>query len=118
MYTMNYCRMASYEDLSQINISKEEKEKLVAEVIRYVLFRTHQGNGCPIKREEITQLITKSYHQRSLPTLIINEAKEKLSFIFGYEMKELQRTRPSSNRQSRTSQQSEIFVLHLSIHVQ
>ncbi|PKU74365.1 non-structural maintenance of chromosomes element 3 homolog [Dendrobium catenatum] len=96
--------MASYEDLSQINVSKEEKDKLVAEVIRYVLFRTHHGNGCPIKREELTQLITKSYHQRSLPTIIINEAREKLSIIFGYEMKELQRTRASSNR--RASQQS------------
>ncbi|KAL0908584.1 hypothetical protein M5K25_023086 [Dendrobium thyrsiflorum] len=96
--------MASYEDLSQINVSKEEKDKLVAEVIRYVLFRTHHGNGCPIKREELTQLITKSYHQRSLPTLIINEAREKLAIIFGYEMKELQRTRASCNK--RASQQS------------
>lgn len=98
--------MASNEDFSQINISEEEKDKLVSEVIRYVLFRTHQGNGCPVKREELTKLITKSYQHRSLPALIINQAREKFSNIFGYEMKELQRSRPSTNRQSRASQQS------------
>ncbi|KAK8941904.1 hypothetical protein KSP40_PGU011545 [Platanthera guangdongensis] len=98
--------MASTEDLSKSNVSKEEKDKLVAEIIRYVLFKTRQSNGCPIKREELTKLITKSYHHRSLPALIINEASKKLSSIFGFEMKELQRSRPSSNRQSRASQQS------------
>ncbi|KAH7683834.1 MAGE homology domain-containing protein [Dioscorea alata] len=101
--------MASHnEDLSQIGISLEEKDKLVAEVIRYVLFKTHQSGGCPIKRDELTQLITKNYRQRSLPTLVISEAREKLSSIFGYEMRELQRLRSSSNKQSRASQQSAI----------
>ncbi|KAG0501994.1 hypothetical protein HPP92_002066 [Vanilla planifolia] len=95
----------SNEDLTQINISKEEKDKLVAEVIRYVLFKTHQGNGCPIKRDELIKLITKSYRQRSLPALVINEARVKLSSIFGYDMKELQRCCPTNNRQTRQSQQ-------------
>ncbi|KAE8679787.1 RNA-binding protein 40-like [Hibiscus syriacus] len=36
------------------------------------------------------------------------EAKEKLSSIFGYELRELQRSRPSSTNQSRLSQQSGI----------
>ncbi|CBI17219.3 uncharacterized protein LOC100258998 isoform X1 [Vitis vinifera] len=94
------------EDLSQFDISQEEKDKLVAEVIRYVLFKTHQNSGCPIKRDELTQLVTKNYRQRALPALVINAAREKLSTIFGYEMKELQRSRPSSTNQGRTSQQS------------
>ncbi|XP_009334328.2 uncharacterized protein LOC103927160 isoform X2 [Pyrus x bretschneideri] len=93
-------------DLSQFDISKEEKDKLVAEVIRYVLFKTHHSSGCPIKREELTQLLTKNYRQRNLPTFIINEAIQKLSSIFGYEMRELQRSRPSSANQGRISQQS------------
>ncbi|XP_042408599.1 uncharacterized protein LOC121997963 isoform X2 [Zingiber officinale] len=96
----------SNEEYSQIGVSQEEKDKLVGEVIRYVLFKTHQSSGCPIKREELTQLITRNYHQRSLPALVINEAREKISSIFGYEMKELQRSRPSSNKQGRASQQS------------
>lgn len=94
------------EDFSQFDLSKEEKDKLVAEVIRYVLFKTHQTSGCPIKRDELTQLVTKNYRQRALPAFVINEAKEKLSSIFGYEMKELQRSRPSSTNQGRSSQQS------------
>ncbi|XP_020238509.1 melanoma-associated antigen 2 isoform X2 [Cajanus cajan] len=94
------------EDFSQFGISKEEKDKLVGEVIRYMLFKTHQNSGCPIKREELTQLVTKNYHQRNLPTFVINEAKDKLSSVFGYEMRELQRTLPSSKTQTRSSQQS------------
>lgn len=90
--------MASYsERLSEFGVSEEEVDKLIAEVIRYVLFKTHQTSGCPIKREELTQLITKSYRQWGLPTLVIDKAREKLSSIFGYEMKELQRCRPSTN---------------------
>ncbi|XP_043705166.1 non-structural maintenance of chromosomes element 3 homolog [Telopea speciosissima] len=95
----------SLEDFSQFDISKEEKDKLVAEVIRYVLYKTYQSSGCPIKREELTQLITKNYRQRGLPSLVINEAREKLSSIFGYEMKELQRVRSSTN-QGQSSQHS------------
>ncbi|KAI4307398.1 hypothetical protein L6164_030595 [Bauhinia variegata] len=87
-------------------ISKEEMDKLVGEVIRYILFKTHQTSGCPIKREELTQLVTKSYHQRNLPASVINEAKEKLSSIFGYEVRELQRCQPSSKNQMRLSQQN------------
>ncbi|KAL4310027.1 hypothetical protein GQ457_01G011560 [Hibiscus cannabinus] len=94
------------EDFSQFDISKEEKDKLVAEVIRYILFKTHQNSGCPIKREELSQLVTKNYRHRSLPAYIINQAKEKLSSIFGYELRELQRSRPSSTNQTRLSQQS------------
>ncbi|KAE8704426.1 RNA-binding protein 40-like [Hibiscus syriacus] len=96
------------EGFSQFDISKEEKDKLVAEVIRYILFKTHQNSGCPIKREELSQLVTKNYRHRSLPAYIINQAKEKLSSIFGYELRELQRSRPSSTNQSRLSQQSGI----------
>ncbi|XP_059283297.1 uncharacterized protein LOC132036902 isoform X2 [Lycium ferocissimum] len=84
----------------------KEKDKLVAEVIRYVLFKTEQSSGCPIKREELTQLITgKNYRQRNLPAFVINEAKSKLSSIFGFEMRELQRSRSSANQNSRASQQ-------------
>ncbi|GAB4856828.1 hypothetical protein Ancab_014746 [Ancistrocladus abbreviatus] len=96
---------ASVEDYSQFDLSTEEKDKLVAEVIRYVLFKTHQSSGCPIKRDELGQIITKNYRPRALPALVINEAREKLSSIFGYEMKELQRCRPSSANNSRFSQQ-------------
>ncbi|XP_062189712.1 uncharacterized protein LOC133892778 [Phragmites australis] len=96
--------MATSDDLSQIDISKEEKDKLVAEVMRYVLFKTHQTSGCPIKREELTGIVTKNYRQRALPALVINEARDRLAATFGYEMRELQRTRAPSTRSGRPSQ--------------
>ncbi|KDO80977.1 hypothetical protein CISIN_1g039544mg [Citrus sinensis] len=81
-------RMAgATQDFSQFDISKEEIDKLVAEVVRYVLFKTHQNSGCPIKREELVQLVTKNYSQRALPAHVINAAKEKLSNAFGYELR-------------------------------
>ncbi|TVU41376.1 hypothetical protein EJB05_14884 [Eragrostis curvula] len=96
--------MATSEELAQIDISKEEKDKLVAEVMRYVLFKTHQTSDCPIKREELTGIITKNYRQRALPALVINEARERIAATFGYEMRELQRTRAPSTRSGRQSQ--------------
>ncbi|ONM51375.1 hypothetical protein ZEAMMB73_Zm00001d018804 [Zea mays] len=96
--------MATSDELAQIDISKEEKDKLVAEVMRYVLFKTHQSSDCPIKREELTGIITKNYRQRALPTLVINEAKERLAATFGYEMRELQRTRAPATRSGRPAQ--------------
>ncbi|KAI5431249.1 hypothetical protein KIW84_035426 [Lathyrus oleraceus] len=52
----------------------------------------------------LTQLITKNYHQRNLPTFVINEVKDKLSAMFGYEMRLLSRSIPSSKAQTRASQ--------------
>ncbi|ERN14651.1 melanoma-associated antigen 1 isoform X3 [Amborella trichopoda] len=98
--------------LSQIDVSIEEKDKLVSEVIRYVLFKNHQNSGAPIKREELAQLITKNYRQRQLPSLVINEARMKLNSIFGYELRELQRLRSSSNNKGCGSRQV-LSVIHL-----
>lgn len=73
--------------------------------MRHVLFKTHQTTGCPIKREELTQIVTKNYRQRALPALVIKEAGDRLAATFGYEMRELQRTRAPSTRSGRPSQQ-------------
>lgn len=88
---------------------EQERDKLVAEIIRYVLFKTHQNSGCPIKREELTQIVTRSYRNRNLPAAVISEAQEKLSNVLGYELKELQRYRSSSASQ-RPSQTSKSLV--------
>ncbi|KFK23382.1 hypothetical protein AALP_AAs59400U000400 [Arabis alpina] len=97
--------MADEDDvLSQFDISKEETDKLISEVIRFILFKSHQNSGCPIKREDLTQIVTKNYRQRNLATYVINEAKNKLENVFGYDLKELQRSRSSSIGQSRLPQ--------------
>jgi hypothetical protein len=94
------------DNLSQADISTEERDKLVAELMRYMLFKIHQHPGVPVKREELTQLITKNYRQRNLPAVVITQAQKKFASIFGYEMKELQRCRPSKSNNVRSSQQS------------
>ncbi|XP_031263446.1 uncharacterized protein LOC116121644 [Pistacia vera] len=88
------------------NDARHEIEKLVAEVVRYVIFKAHQNSGCPIKREELVHLVTKNYSQCNLPAFVINAAKEKLSSVFGYELRELQRSRPASANLGRPSQNS------------
>ena len=75
-------------------------------MIRFIQFKTHQNSGCPIKREELSQLVTKNYRHRLLPAYVINEAKDKLSTIFDYELRELQISCPPSTNQARLSQQS------------
>ena len=89
-------------------------------MIRFIQFKTHQNSGCPIKREELSQLVTKNYRHRLLPAYVINEAKDKLSTIFDYELRELQISCPASTNQARLSQQSNnlltpfvrIFTVH------
>ncbi|KAH6813106.1 melanoma-associated antigen G1-like protein [Perilla frutescens var. frutescens] len=104
--------MASTQEIcSQFDISEHEKDKLVGEVIRYVLFKTEQNSGCPIRREDLTQLITgKGYRQRNLHAVIINDAISKLSSIFGYEMRELQRSRSSASANPGRASQSQHSV--------
>ncbi|KAL0373420.1 UNVERIFIED_CONTAM: hypothetical protein Sradi_3257700 [Sesamum radiatum] len=63
------------EIFSQFDISEHEKEKLVGEVIRYIMFKTEQNSGCPIRREELTQLITG----RSRPSVSVNPGRASQS---------------------------------------
>ncbi|XP_077213546.1 melanoma-associated antigen G1-like protein isoform X2 [Tasmannia lanceolata] len=66
----------------------------------------HRFTGWQISARSTLKLmcLLRNYRQRSLPSLVINEAREKLSSIFGYEMRELQRSRPSSTNQGRSQQ--------------
>ncbi|MED6137395.1 hypothetical protein PIB30_064665 [Stylosanthes scabra] len=59
-------------DFSQFGISLIEKDKLVGEVVRFMLFKTHQNSGCPVKREELTQIVN------SLPRPTISETFQLL----------------------------------------
>jgi hypothetical protein len=89
----------------------QERDKLVAEMMRCMLFKIHQHPGVPVRREELTQLVTKNYRQRNLPAVVITQAQKKFASIFGYEMKELQRSRPSKSNNVRSSQQSKLLNL-------
>eukprot|EP00245_Coleochaete_scutata_P007531 TRINITY_DN22975_c0_g1_i1.p1 TRINITY_DN22975_c0_g1~~TRINITY_DN22975_c0_g1_i1.p1 ORF type:complete len:284 (-),score=70.96 TRINITY_DN22975_c0_g1_i1:424-1275(-) len=74
------------------SITNEETDKLVAEVMRYVLFKSHQQAGVPIRRDELVQVLTRQYKdRRGLPAYIIQVAQAKFPQIFGLELKELDR---------------------------
>lgn len=74
------------------NMDSETMDMLTAEVVRYVIFKNYQQPGVPIKRRELTTLITEKYKQRALPTQIIEAAKNKLAATFGFELKALDRS--------------------------
>ncbi|CAL5050838.1 unnamed protein product [Urochloa decumbens] len=102
--------MATSAEFAQIDISKEEGQAgggghalhalQDAPDLPLVEKKTHQTSGCPIKREELTGIVTKNYRQRALPTVVIKEARDRLAATFGYEMRELQRTRALAGRHS------------------
>lgn len=73
-------------------MDSETMDMLTAEVVRYVIFKNYQQPGVPIKRRELTTLITEKYKQRALPTQIIEAAKNKLAATFGFELKALDRS--------------------------
>lgn len=54
-------KLVASDELAQIDISTEEKDKLVAEVMGSVLFNKHPTSGFPIKREVLIRIVTKNY---------------------------------------------------------
>lgn len=52
-----------------------ELDKLTAEVVRYMLFRSHKQPNVPVKREDLAHLITENYKQRNLPSSVIANAQ-------------------------------------------
>eukprot|EP00250_Pteridium_aquilinum_P006443 c16371_g1_i1 orf=207-995(+) len=95
----------SHEELSQPDLPTEEVERLVADVMRHMLFKNHQQFGVPVRREELTQLITKTYKTRNLPNYVIQKAQEKFRTILGIDMRELIRARQSKNTKTSHSSQ-------------
>lgn len=83
-----------------VGIVFQETKKLVAEVMRHMLFKNHQQPNVPVRREELAGLITKTYKQRHLPSMIITLAQKKLLATFGFEMKEYVRMKSSKAAKS------------------
>lgn len=94
------------EEMSQIDLPKEEIERLISEVMRHMLFKNYQQSGVPVKRDELVQIITKTYKTRNLPNLVIQQAQQKFRSILGFDMRELIRSRQSKNAKTSHSSQS------------
>jgi len=71
---------------SQVQITPEEREKLVIDMTRYMLFC--DSKKVPITRQHINAQVMKEYN-RKLTSTIIEKAKQNLSTIFGYDVVEL-----------------------------
>ena len=71
----------------------KEEAKLVRNVMRYLLFHQHQKPGVPVKRQDLTTIIMKSYkgssRMKKLGTLIIKKAQADFASKFGMELKEI-----------------------------
>ncbi|XP_024516673.1 uncharacterized protein LOC112341185 [Selaginella moellendorffii] len=75
---------------AQAQMSPDEVNALVAEVVRHMLFRNFQQPGVPVRREELNQIVTRSYkQQRGLSGVVIDRARKKIASVFGMEMHEL-----------------------------
>ena len=72
-----------------------------------MLFKNYEQFGVPVRREELVQIITKTYKTRNLPNFIISKAQEKFKSVLGFDMRELVRFRPSKNTKASHSSQGE-----------
>ncbi|KAL3698444.1 hypothetical protein R1sor_012520 [Riccia sorocarpa] len=92
------------------SLSSEETKKLVAEVMRHMLFKNYQQPGVPVSRNELVGLITKNYRTRLLPSHVIGMAQKKLSEVFGLDMKEYNRlkSQTKTGRASLNDKQVEV----------
>lgn len=55
-----------------------EVDKLTAEAVRYMLFKSYKQPNVPVKREELAALITENYKQRNLPATVIAAAQVRM----------------------------------------
>mmetsp|Transcript_30406 Transcript_30406/g.76648 ORF Transcript_30406/g.76648 Transcript_30406/m.76648 type:complete len:275 (+) Transcript_30406:3-827(+) len=80
------------------NISEEERDELVSEIIRYVLFRSYAKNGRPIAQSELSDIVNKKYpgSKKGLAAPSIKLAQSKLLEVFGMELRTISRTAPSA----------------------
>lgn len=83
----------------------QEVERLVADVMRHMLFKNHQQFGVPVRRDELVQLITKTYKTRNLPNHVIQKAQERFKKVLGIDMRELIRSRQAKNAKTSHSSQ-------------
>lgn len=94
-----------HEELSQVDLPAEEVERLVADVMRHMLFKNHQQFGVPVRRDELVQLITKTYKARNLPNHVIQKAQERFKKVLGIDMRELIRSRQAKHAKASHSSQ-------------
>lgn len=92
----------------------DDLDQMTSEVMRYILFHNFKDPNVPIRREELTEIVSKVHKsRRGFPSAVIENAKTKFLSIFGLELKELTKLR--SGKSTTKSQGSELINLLISI---
>ncbi len=79
----------------------QEAQRLIREVMRFILLRQHAKPDMPVKRQELNNLIMPSYKgskHRNLAGQIIPHAQLELVMTFGLEMKEIKTVAPGVSK--------------------
>ncbi|KAK9804573.1 hypothetical protein WJX73_001097 [Symbiochloris irregularis] len=83
----------AWETVGRTIISDQEKDALVAQVMRLMLFKQQKTPDLPVKRSELTGLINAGYKdarkRAHLATAVIPEAQHRFMLSLGLEMKEI-----------------------------
>eukprot|EP00191_Tetraselmis_sp_GSL018_P004835 CAMPEP_0177606308 /NCGR_PEP_ID=MMETSP0419_2-20121207/17228_1 /TAXON_ID=582737 /ORGANISM="Tetraselmis sp., Strain GSL018" /LENGTH=240 /DNA_ID=CAMNT_0019100641 /DNA_START=639 /DNA_END=1361 /DNA_ORIENTATION=- len=90
-------------------VTVEEKDALVSELMRYLLFKNHSKNGRPVSHKELCEVVTKRYDNSKpgLPSLIIKFAQLKFVELFGMELCAFRRPTAKEASRARGSAPSE-----------
>lgn len=92
-------------------MSAEERDKVVAEVMRYVLFSSHRNFGAPITRQKIGEALQAvggaGGKGARAGSYVIALAQRKFLEIFGYEMVETSRAQSRNKKPARTVEQAQ-----------
>lgn len=92
-------------------MSAEERDKVVAEVMRYVLFSSHRNFGAPITRQKIGEALQAvggaGGKGARAGSYVIALAQRKFLEIFGYEMVETSRAQSRNKKPAQTVGQAQ-----------
>ena len=74
----------------------QELDKLVGDVMRYMLFKAGQNHSFPVARDKLTALVTKKYPKKhGLGQAVLAKAQASFATVMGMEMAELTKTSPT-----------------------
>jgi len=99
----NFSQDISQDEGKRKKLDSQERDKLVSDLMRYVLFLDH--NKTPIKREDINKNVLNEH--KYLTSSLIKIAQKKFKYIFGYDFVEV----PNKLSSKRKEQTSGVYIL-------
>ena len=91
-------------------LTREERDRLTSEVMRYMLFSSHRERGAPVPRTKITEAMSAlggaGGRNVRAGSYVIAAAQRKFLEIFGFEMLECSRAQSKNKKPARTTEQA------------